>query len=158
MAKGRESIEIRCLVNNNVLKLPSIRTSFQFTLSNFLVLIVITLLWIIFTFLIWKAAVTWNCSRFSQLLNHNDHVILAEEQQKPVCMRIHVRKDRPQMSRFAVLKALFHKHNELDTPSPLVHFLGITFKPYPGSDLVLPRLTLTLRTSSGHVLHYCNLV
>ena len=39
------------------------------------------------------------------------------------------------MSRFAVLKAFFHKHNELNTPNPSVHFLGITCKLYPGSDL-----------------------
>ena len=50
-------------------------------------------------------------------------------------MKIHVKKDRPQMSRFAVLKSFFHKYNELNTPNPSVHFVGITCKLYPGSDL-----------------------
>lgn len=44
-------------------------------------------------------------------------------------------KDIPQMSRFPVFKAFFHKHNELNTPSLSVHFLAITCKLYPGSDL-----------------------
>lgn len=39
------------------------------------------------------------------------------------------------MSRFPVFKAFFHKHNELNTPSLSVHFLAITCKLYPGSDL-----------------------
>ena len=41
-----------------------------------------------------------------------------------MCLKIHVKKDGAKRSRFAVLKALFYKHNDLNTLNPSVNFLG----------------------------------
>lgn len=118
---------------------------------------VITLLWIIFTFLIWEAAVMWNWSCFLQLLNHNEHVILAQELWKIVFMKSMSRKMGLKSVDLLDWKHCFYKYNELNTFSPSVSFLGPTFQ------LLLriwPHLTtspLPFRSSSSNNLDDCNI-